>query len=145
MLEKIEISNAEWEIMRVIWTLGETTSRQIIEVLSDKKNWKPATTKTLIGRLVSKEYVGTRREGRAYIYYPVIKEQKTINEQVLTNFENICQMHVGQTLVEVLNNVKLSKNDIKKLEEVLKIKFKDAPEKLSCNCVSEKYCNCNRG
>ena len=75
MLEKIEISNAEWEIMRVIWTLGETTSRQIIEVLSDKKNWKPATTKTLIGRLVSKGYVGTRREGRAYIYYPVIKEQ----------------------------------------------------------------------
>ena len=86
MLEKVEISNAEWDVMRVIWTLGETTSRQIIEALSDRRQWKPATTKTLIGRLVAKGYVGTRRKGRAYIYYPIIKEQQTINEQILTSF-----------------------------------------------------------
>ena len=38
MLEKVEISNAEWDVMRVIWALGETTSRQIIEALSDRDN-----------------------------------------------------------------------------------------------------------
>lgn len=36
MLEKL-ISNAEWDVMRVIWALGETTSRQIIEALSDRR------------------------------------------------------------------------------------------------------------
>ena len=124
MLEKVEISNAEWDVMRVIWALGETTSRQIIEALSDRRQWKPATTKTLIGRLVAKGYVGTRRKGRAYIYYPIIKEQQTINEQILTSFGNICQMHVGQTLATVLNNVELSKDDIKKLESILEVKAK---------------------
>ena len=128
MLEKVEISNAEWDVMRVIWALGETTSRQIIEALSDRRQWKPATTKTLIGRLVAKGYVGTRRKGRAYIYYPIIKEQQTINEQILTSFGNICQMHVGQTLATVLNNVELSKDDIKKLESILEVKAKNAPE-----------------
>ena len=142
MLEKVEISNAEWDVMRVIWALGETTSRQIIEALSDRRQWKPATTKTLIGRLVAKGYVGTRRKGRAYIYYPIIKEQQTINEQILTSFGNICQMHVGQTLATVLNNVELSKDDIKKLESILEVKAKNAPESLPCNCVPNGSCDC---
>ncbi len=33
MTEQIEISNAEWEVMRVIWTLGQATSRQLIEIM----------------------------------------------------------------------------------------------------------------
>ena len=53
MTEQIEISNAEWEVMRVIWTLGQATSRQLIEIMEVKQNWKPATTKTLLGRLVA--------------------------------------------------------------------------------------------
>ena len=36
MAENIEISNAEWEIMRVIWTLGEATSRQLVEIMEQR-------------------------------------------------------------------------------------------------------------
>ena len=86
--------------------------------------------------------IGTRRKGRAYIYYPIIKEQQTINEQILTSFGNICQMHVGQTLATVLNNVELSKDDIKKLESILEVKAKNAPESLPCNCVPNGSCDC---
>ncbi len=41
-----EISDAEWEVMRAVWTLGAVTSRKLIDVLAEKMGWKAATTKT---------------------------------------------------------------------------------------------------
>lgn len=49
-----DISAAEWEVMRVVWAHRETNSRTIIASLEDKKDWKAATIKTLIGRLTKK-------------------------------------------------------------------------------------------
>lgn len=34
MAEKVEISNAEWEVMRLLWTLNHATSRQLIDLKS---------------------------------------------------------------------------------------------------------------
>ena len=51
----LEITPAEWQIMRVVWSLRQTTSSQIIEILQKKVDWKPATIKTLLRRLVDKK------------------------------------------------------------------------------------------
>ncbi|KRL81826.1 hypothetical protein FC36_GL001421 [Ligilactobacillus equi DSM 15833 = JCM 10991] len=48
------ISSAEWEVMRVIWTLNSASSRQIIDQLQTKMNWSPSTVKTLLRRLTEK-------------------------------------------------------------------------------------------
>lgn len=52
--EKVKISDAEWEIMRVVWSKKQASSQEIVSVLATKMDWKPATIKTLIGRLVKK-------------------------------------------------------------------------------------------
>ena len=51
---KVEISQSEWEVMRIIWTLGPLKSSTIAVILADKMAWKIATTKTFLGRLVKK-------------------------------------------------------------------------------------------
>ena len=35
MNERVEISNSEWEVMRILWTLQAATSRQIIDLLAE--------------------------------------------------------------------------------------------------------------
>lgn len=135
MAEKVEISNAEWEIMRLLWTLKHATSRQLIDLLSEKFDWKDATIKTLLRRLVDKNYVRIKEDGRSFIYYPNVSEQPTINHQIMNAFNKICQMHVGETLDFVLNQVPLSQKDIKQLEKTLAAKKKDAPDILKCNCL----------
>ncbi|GMA69927.1 hypothetical protein GCM10025879_11730 [Leuconostoc litchii] len=47
---------SEWEIMRVIWTLGEATSNQIIHIMYSKKKWQPSTVKTLLNRILQKGF-----------------------------------------------------------------------------------------
>ena len=54
---KQNISEAELEVMKVLWQMKNATSAEIIEVLKDKSGWKPKTIQTLITRLVSKEVV----------------------------------------------------------------------------------------
>lgn len=52
--------------MRVIWTLGQTTAQEITQILADSMDWKPATIKTLLGRLV-KEVIWTEQEGKIHL------------------------------------------------------------------------------
>ena len=49
-----EISDAEWEVMRIVWTLEQAYTSDIIAALKEKKDWSESTIKTLIRRLVNK-------------------------------------------------------------------------------------------
>lgn len=139
MAENIEISNAEWEIMRVIWTLGEATSRQLVEFMEVKRQWKPATTKTLLGRLTTKGALATKKAGRGFIYYPLVEEQKTIDQQLMRSFGNICQMHTGKTLTYLVDNLDLTQTDIQNIMAVLQQKLPDAPTTLACDCIPASF------
>jgi BlaI family penicillinase repressor len=63
-----KISDAEWEVMKVLWFRSAATAETVIEALSKTNNWKPATIRTLINRLVKKGALSHNREGRAFIY-----------------------------------------------------------------------------
>ena len=131
----VEITNAEWEIMRIVWTLGAATSKQISQVMAVKKNWKMATTKTLLGRLVTKNYLETTRQGRAFIYRPTVDEQATINQLLEADLRTICQMHTGRSLAEILRKFTFTKHDLQVMQDILQAKMADAPTELPCDCV----------
>jgi CopY/TcrY family copper transport repressor len=134
--DEIEISQSEWETMRVIWTLGEANSHQVIEVLANKLDWKTSTTKTYLGRLVKKGALGTTKNGREFIYRPLIEEQVAMDHATNTLFSHLCQHKVGATLSSLIEKIDLSKSDLAMLASVVEQKAENAPEKVQCNCLS---------
>ena len=38
--EGSKITDAEWEVMRVVWALKKVSSKEISDVLKEKKDWK---------------------------------------------------------------------------------------------------------
>ena len=138
----LEITPAEWQIMRVVWSLRQTTSSQIIEILQKKVDWKPATIKTLLRRLVDKKALSATRQGRGFIYEPLVPEQQTMDQAADNLFNNICERHVRSTLEHVINNVTLSKDDIAKLQELLASKAINSPDHVKCNCIPDMQMNC---
>lgn len=54
MKELPKISDAEWEVMKIIWNKEEVTSGEIISELQEKSEWKASTIKSLISRLLNK-------------------------------------------------------------------------------------------
>lgn len=140
MTEKMEISPAEWQVMRIAWTLNRVTSNQVIEILQEKQDWKPATIKTLLRRLVQKQALKTTKQGRCFIYEPLVGEQATMDMAADNLFSSICEMHVGSTLAHVIDEHELSQADIKELQKILKAKAVNAPEMVDCNCVPGTRC-----
>ena len=84
------ISNAEWEVMRVVWAKQMTSSSEIIAILSRTYCWSASTIKTLITRLSEKGYLTSQRQGRKYIYSSLISEEEALEQQVSEVFSRIC-------------------------------------------------------
>ena len=142
MNTKIEaITDAEWEIMRVVWTKEETTSNEIIDVLQGKTDWKPSTVKTLLSRLVTKHYLKTRKEGKQFIYHALVEESKAVKQVSEELFDKICHKKIGSLLIDVMGEKELSLSDIEIMEKILADKKKTAPETVACNCLPGQ-CNC---
>lgn len=68
------ISDAEWEVMRIIWTLETASSSEVIKELQAKKDWSESTIKTLMGRLVQKGLLKTKKLGaNLFIHQLLVK------------------------------------------------------------------------
>lgn len=139
--EKINISDAEWEVMRVVWSNNKVSSRNVQDVLNDEMNWKSATTKTLLGRLVDKGALGTETEGRRYIYHAKVAEKDCVNNTLTEVLDHVCDTRKGGYLMDILSEVEMSQSDIKRIQDLLKEKIKTAPEQIICQCIPGQ-CNC---
>ena len=66
-----KISDAEWEVMKVVWDKSPITANDINDRLAKRHNWDSRTVKTMINRLVNKGALSYDVQGRSYLYRPV--------------------------------------------------------------------------
>ncbi|CAM3187045.1 CopY/TcrY family copper transport repressor [Leuconostoc rapi] len=133
------MTTSEWEIMRVIWTLGEATSRQIIRVMTLKKDWAPSTVKTLVTRLQKKGYLTDNGAVRDRLYTPTVDEHDAMTYALNHTIQAMCAMCVGDAMANVIETTELSQRDILNLQDVLKAKYATAPESVACNCMPNHW------
>ena len=114
-----KISDAEWEIMKLIWRVNPITSEEIIISLSDKMNWSAQTIKTFINRLLKKGVIGYEKSGRSYIYYPLVSERDCIKAESKSFLEKVYDGAVGMLFSNFIEEESLSEKEIEKLQDLL--------------------------
>ena len=122
-----QISDAEWDVMRVLWHAGKPlTSAEIIARLRENKSWKPTTVKTLIGRLLNKQALARKQpeRGKEYVYYPLVEEDECIRAESRTFLDRIFGGALKPALVHFLENEPLTPEDIRELKALLAEKEK---------------------
>ena len=134
-----KISSAEWEVMRVLWTKGETTSTEITKILSTKQDWSASTVKTLLGRLADKGYLTSRREGRTYLYQAVLNEEEANLTAVQEVLSKICLTKHHHLLGKLIQQTPMTKEQIKDLQEILA--SKESVGQVQCDCQPGQ-CHC---
>lgn len=139
---KSTISDSEWEVMRIIWTLEPVSSTKIIQELQAKKDWSESTIKTLLRRLVKKDLLHTTKEGRHFIYSANVNQTQVMTEAAEELLNRMCDMHKGEVLLQLIANSPISKSDLSKIKGFIDTKEKDAPDMVPCNCLAgnEKMC-----
>jgi BlaI family transcriptional regulator, penicillinase repressor len=117
-----KISEAEWEVMKLIWKTSPLTSEKIIASLSEKMNWSTQTIKTFITRLIKKEAIGFEKLGRIYNYYPLISENECIKSENESFLHKVYDGALGILFTKFLEEENLSIDEIEELESLLKDK-----------------------
>lgn len=115
-----KISEAEVEIMKVLWAKAPQTANEIIESLELKMDWKPKTIRTLINRLVQKEAVSYHQEnGRMYEYYPLVSQERFLQVETKSLLKRFYGASFKPLLVNFLKEESLSPEDIHELKQIL--------------------------
>lgn len=119
MKELPKISDAEWEVMKIIWKSPKITSTLIIEELSGSKEWKPATIKSLISRLLNKEAIGFDKNGKEYYYYPLVSEEECRREESKSFLNKVFDGSINSMILNFVKSEKLTADDINELRNIL--------------------------
>lgn len=116
------ISDAEWEVMNVIWERSPITANEVVETLSGRTDWNHRTIKTMLNRLVKKGALTYKQQGKAYLYTPRIKREACVREESKSFADRVFGGDPTPLLANLVKNTKLSPDDIKKLRQILKEK-----------------------
>jgi BlaI family penicillinase repressor len=120
MSEIPKISEAEWEVMKIVWSrTSPCTANEIVDALGGIADWKPNTVKTLITRLVKKRALGYEEERRMYLYYPLVSEDKCIMSVTKSFVKRVFGGALKPMLVTFLQDEKLSQDEIEELKHIL--------------------------
>lgn len=118
-----KISDSEWEVMKIIWSKEEATANEIIDNLKGKQEWKNTTIKSLINRLLNKEAIGFRKNGKEYFYYPLISEEECIKEESQSFLKKVFNGSLNEMVLNLVKSEKLTQEDINELRDILNNKL----------------------
>lgn len=116
MQQDFSISDAELELMKVLWRSTEAISaQQASEQLSDKQ-WKYSTIATLFGRLVDKGAVTYEKKGRFFYYSPTIDEDTYKASQTKSFLGKLYDGSVKNLVASLVDSRSLSQQELDELK-----------------------------
>jgi len=119
-----QISDAEFEVMNVIWKYAPINTNDIIQQISREKSWNPKTIQTMIFRLEKKGVLTHEKEGRIFVYSPLIQKESYLEIAKNTFINRFFDGAFNQMVVNYLSKHELTDKDIDDLQKILDKKRK---------------------
>jgi len=114
-----QISEAEYEVMKVVWKYAPISTNEITDRLTETTNWRPKTIQTLIKRLVTKGALTYEKQSRVFVYTPLIDEKEYIGQKSHSFLERYYDGDITAMLSSYIENDKLSESEIDTLRSLL--------------------------
>lgn len=114
-----QISEAEYEVMKIVWKYAPINTNEITEKLLATSSWSAKTIQTLIKRLVNKGVLTYEKNSRVFVYTPVVKESEYISQESNSFLNRYYDGDITAMLSAYIQNDKLSKTEIETLRALL--------------------------
>ena len=125
-MEKIpQISEAEYENMKIIWDESPISTNDVCKKVPASHNWSQKTIHTLLSRLTAKHVITYEKRGRMYYYYPIISKKRYLNQenhQFLNRFYN---GEMAPMLSSLLSDEKISDQELNAMYQLIRKKLKE--------------------
>ena len=131
----MQISDAEWQVMKIIWMQGEQTSTDLIKVLAERFDWSKSTIQTLLARLVEKECLTRKKEGKFFVYSALLTLDQSRDLLVQDIKDKVCSRRIKNLLADLIMECDFTQADLEYLEAVISEKKSSAVTEVKCNCM----------
>ena len=107
-------------VMQVVWDGAPSSVEAVHHVVSQQRNVKETTVRTLLRRLELKGYLRHEAEGRAYVYHAIEPSRSLAARAVRQIIDRLCQGSVEELVSGMVDAKVLSKSELKQLEEFVR-------------------------
>jgi BlaI family penicillinase repressor len=116
------ISEAEWEVMEVLWRKSPLTALEVVQQLASHRSWKDLTIRSMLGRLVRKKAVEFEVDGKTYHYRPLVTREQCVQDASQSFLERVFAGATSSLLIHFVEKKSLTKKELAELEVVLRQK-----------------------
>lgn len=114
-----QITEAEYEVMKIVWKYAPINTNEITEKLLATSSWSAKTIQTLIKRLVNKGALAYEKNSRVFVYTPLVKESEYISQESNSFLNHYYDGDITAMLSAYIENDKLSETEIETLRSLL--------------------------
>lgn len=113
------VSDSEAVVMDVLWREHPLAAEDVVARLSAHCDWAEPTIKTLLNRLLRKGAVRAEREGRRYLYSPVLTRDAWVASQSEGVLDRLFGGRVAPLVAHFSERGRLSRADIDELRRLV--------------------------
>jgi len=115
----IDISEAESRVMALLWQRAPQTSEEIVAALLEPTGWHEKTIKTLLNRLLGKRAVTAEKDGRRYLYSPLLQREDWQRRESRSLLDRVFGGKVAPLLAHFSQNETLTAKDVAELRKLI--------------------------
>lgn len=115
----MRISEAESQVMQVLWEHGPSTAEDVVQALAQVSDWQDATIKTLLNRLLKKGALAAESEGRRYRYRPLLARDAYVLEESRSLVERLFDGRIAPLVAHFSRHGQLDADDIAQLRRLI--------------------------
>ena len=118
-MPQVSISDAEWQVMNVVWDAQPLAAQEVIARLEGQADWAPATIKTMLHRLVAKRILTYEMQGNRYVYRSRVRRSDCVRAASRSFLARVFDGEPAGLLAHFLRSSKLSADEISQLRDIL--------------------------
>jgi len=115
----MKISTAESVVMGALWGRAPLTADEIGSEVAPGQGWSEATVKTLINRLLNKGAIAAERDGRRYLYRPVLDRADYVEAESQGLLDRLFDGRLAPLVSHFSENQKLTAEDVAELKRLI--------------------------
>ena len=116
----MRISSAESVVMEVLWRKSPLSAEDIVAALGREQDWSDKTVKTLLNRLLTKKAVSAQRDGRRYLYAPLVERSAYVQGESRSLLDRLFDGRLAPLVSHFAETKQLSKDDIAELKQLVR-------------------------
>lgn len=119
MASAVQISDAEWDVMEVVWECSPCAAADVIRQLGTTHDWNHRTVRTLLARLVEKRALEYEVDGPRYVYRTAVSRKQCVRQESRSFAKKVFGGDVEALLVHFVEDAALDADEIERLRDLL--------------------------